>query len=152
MSGWWYIRFSNTFVFLDVEPLMISTLYEWLDIWGQFWLCLTIFQDIVKITHVFRWIVFEIYTEMTSKETKPRVFLYNQVTSKCITFSVMFIKPHFFVREQFFVLKSICWESNIYGCFTDGYFFDGYFLWCFSLTNLIVKLGLFSWKPQEQEW
>ena len=29
MSGWFSIKFNNTFVFLDPEPPIISTLYGW---------------------------------------------------------------------------------------------------------------------------
>ena len=44
MSGWFSIKFNNTFVFPDPEPPIINILYGWSRIYGQFLLCLVLFS------------------------------------------------------------------------------------------------------------
>ena len=44
MSGIFCIKFNNTFVFPDPEALTIIILYEWLEVYGQFLLCLVLFS------------------------------------------------------------------------------------------------------------
>ena len=39
MSGSWFVRLSNTFLFPGPEPSTINILYEWLEISGQLGLC-----------------------------------------------------------------------------------------------------------------
>ena len=44
MSGWFSIKFNNTFVFPVPEPPIINILYGWSGIYGQFLLCLVLFS------------------------------------------------------------------------------------------------------------
>ena len=46
MSGWFSIKFSNTFVFPDPEPPIIDILY---GVYGQFLLCSVLFSVLIKI-------------------------------------------------------------------------------------------------------
>ena len=43
MSGWFSIKFNNTFVFPDPEPPIINILYGWSGVYGQFLLCSVLF-------------------------------------------------------------------------------------------------------------
>ena len=44
MSGWFSIKFNNTFVFPDPEPPIINILYGWSGVYGQFELCSVLFS------------------------------------------------------------------------------------------------------------
>ena len=43
MSGWFSIKFNNTFVFPDIEPPISNILYGWSGVYGQF-LCSVLFS------------------------------------------------------------------------------------------------------------
>ena len=43
ISGWWFIKFDNAFVFLDTEPTIINILYEWSRMHGHFGLSSILF-------------------------------------------------------------------------------------------------------------
>ena len=44
MSGWFSIKFNNTFVFPDPEPPIINILYGLSGVCGQFLLCSVLFS------------------------------------------------------------------------------------------------------------
>ena len=48
MSGWFSIKFNNTYVFPDPEPPIINILYGWSGIYGQFLLCTVLFSLIIS--------------------------------------------------------------------------------------------------------
>ena len=54
MSGWFPIKFNNTFVFPDPEPPIIDILYGRLGIYGNFYIMFSfIFINVViKIDHL----------------------------------------------------------------------------------------------------
>ena len=43
-SGWFFIKFNNTFVFQDPESPIINILYGWSGLYGQFLLCSVLFS------------------------------------------------------------------------------------------------------------
>ena len=52
VSGCWFIRWNNEFVFADLEPLIKNILYGWSGLWGQFGLCSYVFfYSIIKVNH-----------------------------------------------------------------------------------------------------
>ena len=51
MSGWFSIKFNNTFVFQDLEHPIINILYGRSGVYGQFLLCLVFFSlDAIPLT------------------------------------------------------------------------------------------------------
>ena len=44
MSGWFYIKFNNKFVFPDPDPPIINILCGWPGTYGQFLLCSVLFS------------------------------------------------------------------------------------------------------------
>ena len=62
ISGCWFIRLNNEFVFPDQEPPVINVLNEWSGIFGQFGLCSLIFylNNIIKNNYfLHRFITFQ---------------------------------------------------------------------------------------------
>ena len=48
ISGCWFIRLNNEFVFPDPEPPIINILYRWSGIYGQFGLCSFMFSFVTS--------------------------------------------------------------------------------------------------------
>ena len=44
MSGWFSIKFNNTFVFPDPKLPIVNILYGWSGLYGQFLLCSVLFS------------------------------------------------------------------------------------------------------------
>ena len=44
MSGWFSVKFNNTFAFPDPEPQIINVLYGCSGVYGQFLLCSVLFS------------------------------------------------------------------------------------------------------------
>ena len=69
MPGWWFIKFNIKLVFPDPEPWMISILWAWLGVLGQFGLLFYFFCHHIKINHssvlylffAFLWLISSFY-------------------------------------------------------------------------------------------
>ena len=83
MSGWFSIKFNNTFVFPDPEPPIINILYGLSGIYGQLLLCLVIFS----LTYSSKFIIYTlqcILLNISLSQTLKAFVPYGYVVIKCL--------------------------------------------------------------------